>query len=144
MATKKVKKEEQEENKENENPTKGTKKWIYECPVCHEVVSTKSFTCLHCLPEPQWVHNKCGGYKYSDVRKAEPASLRCNNCKEVSFFCLHDSKSYSVLYTVNQNFITQVGKVAADPYFISLITEIHPAQSIWEMLYIQHLALLDR
>ena len=61
---------------------KGKKDWVCICPVCKRKVTSTSFTCTHCKPSPQWVHNGCGGYKYADVRKAEPGSLRCNNCKE--------------------------------------------------------------
>ena len=96
-------KSEQGENKENQNKNQNKKTketWICVCPVCQGVVTNNSFTCTHCKPKPQWVHIKCGGYKYADVRKAEPGSLRCKNCKEVTFCSLSGVQYLPVLLHV--------------------------------------------
>lgn len=64
---------------------KKAKATTYECPVCEKSAARGAFLCTGCVPE-KWVHIKCGGYTYSELKQLEMDELRCNNCKKVSWF----------------------------------------------------------
>lgn len=54
-------------------------KAVWVCPICEKKATSSTFACVGCR---LWVHVKCSGFTFKQLRQVDPKQLFCRNCKK--------------------------------------------------------------